>query len=450
MRKSLTVTSSLVTASAAVIVAALAGPAAVPRRLTATPRLAGATARPATARLVAVAGPAGVRPATARSAPLASRPVHAGTGGPSSGGPSSGGAGVGGALGWRLRRALNRLVLMPSGPPAVIVIVRRPGFRAVYRAGTASQADPVPPTASDHVRLASVSKAFSGAVALSLVAQGKLALGERIGQVLPHFPAAWRAVTLADLLQHRSGLPDYSASPALLRRVLRAPHRPIAPMALLHYVWNQPLRFRPGTRYRYDNSDNVLAAMMARAVTHRSYRFLLRTLVFGPAGLRQSSLPSGFAMPRPYLHGYLLAAGQPAADVSEALTASIAWASGGIVATPDDLSRFIRGYLDGRFFPRRIQAAQFRFVPGQSEPPGPGINSAGLAIFRYQTRCGTVYGHTGNFLGYTQFAAASRSGADSVTVTATEQLSPRAHPAVFAALREAESLAVCAALRPAR
>jgi D-alanyl-D-alanine carboxypeptidase len=437
MKLSRSVTIAVRIAAAGVSVAALAAPAAQaapsagPRRAAAVPRLASAY-RPADAGRSA-----------ARPVPPASRPGPAGPG-PASPGPASPGS----LPGWRLQQALNRLVLMPSGPPAVIVIVRRPGFRAVYRAGTASLADPLPPSGGDHVRLASVSKAFSGAVALSLVAQGKLALGDTIGQVLPRFPAAWRAVTLADLLWHRSGLPDYSASPALLRRVLRAPRRPIAPMALLRYVWNQPLRYRPGTRYRYDNSDNVVAAMMARAVTHRGYRFLLRTLVFGPAGLRQSSLPSGFAMPRPYLHGYLLAAGQPAADVSEALTASIAWASGGIVATPDDLSRFVRDYLAGRFFPRRIQAAQFHFVSGQSEPPGPGLNSAGLAIFRYQTRCGTVYGHTGNFLGYTQFAAASRSGADSVTVTATEQLSPRVHPAVFAALRAAESLAICAAVTP--
>ena len=40
-----------------------------------------------------------------------------------------------------------------------------------------------------------------------------------------------------------------------------------------------------------------------------------------------------------------------------------------------------------------------------SEPPGPGKNSAGLGIFRYETRCGTVWGHTGNYPGYTQFAA---------------------------------------------
>jgi D-alanyl-D-alanine carboxypeptidase len=348
-----------------------------------------------------------------------------------------------------LQQSLRQLVAMPAGPPGVIVIVQHGRRRAVYQAGTASLARPGPLRATDHMRLASFAKAYSGAVTLSLVSRGRLRLASTIGQVLPGLPRAWHPVTLRELLQHRSGLPDYTASPALGRRLQRAPRAYIPPRQLLRYVWRQPLRFRPGSRYEYDNSDNVVAAMMARAVTGRSYRALLRALVYRPAGLRATSLPAGFRLPRPFLHGYLLAAGRPAEDVSEALSPSAAWASGGLVSTPADTSRFIRAYLAPRFFSRRVQAAQLRFVPGSSQPPGPGANAAGLAVFRYRTRCGTVYGHTGNFPGYTQFGAAIRGGADSVTVTATEQLSLTAHPRVLAALRHSELLAVCAALAPA-
>jgi D-alanyl-D-alanine carboxypeptidase len=83
----------------------------------------------------------------------------------------------------------------------------------------------------------------------------------------------------------------------------------------------------------------------------------------------------------------------------------------------------------------------------ERSPPGPGKNSAGLGIFRYQTRCGTVWGHTGNFFGYTQFMAASANGRRSVTVSVNEQLTPtEGAPGVFEALRRAEERAVCAAL----
>ena len=95
-----------------------------------------------------------------------------------------------------------------------------------------------------------------------------------------------------------------------------------------------------------------------------------------------------------------------------------AGASGGIVSTPLDLGRFFRAYLRGDYFGPAEKRAQRRFVlSGASDPPGPGANSAGLALFHYRTRCGTVYGHTGSFLGYAQWAAARADGRRSATTT---------------------------------
>jgi D-alanyl-D-alanine carboxypeptidase len=61
-----------------------------------------------------------------------------------------------------------------------------------------------------------------------------------------------------------------------------------------------------------------------------------------------------------------------------------------------------------------------------------------LAIFRYETRCGTVWGHTGNTLGYTQFMAASPNGKRSVVVSINTQLTPKeGSRGAFEALRRA-------------
>ena len=119
------------------------------------------------------------------------------------------------------------------------------------------------------------------------------------------------------------------------------------------------------------------------------------------------------------------------------------------MSTPSELNKFIRGYAGGRLFGRAVQAQQMRFVAGNSEPIGPGVNSAGLGIFRYRTRCGTVYGHTGNIGGYTQFMAATRDGRRSVTVSASAQItngSPQPKRAAFAQLRRIYGDAVCLAL----
>ena len=69
------------------------------------------------------------------------------------------------------------------------------------------------------------------------------------------------------------------------------------------------------------------------------------------------------------------------------------------------------------------------FVPGgESSPPGPGKNSAGLALFRYQSKCGTVYGHTGNFPGYTTFIAATADGRRSAVVQSARSCRRRCRP----------------------
>jgi D-alanyl-D-alanine carboxypeptidase len=68
-----------------------------------------------------------------------------------------------------------------------------------------------------------------------------------------------------------------------------------------------------------------------------------------------------------------------------------------------------------------------------------------MGIFRYETRCETVWGHTGGFPGYTQFMAASPNGTRSVVVSVNKRLtSGVGAPGVLPALRVIERPAVCA------
>ncbi|HJZ61461.1 MAG TPA: serine hydrolase domain-containing protein [Miltoncostaeaceae bacterium] len=345
-----------------------------------------------------------------------------------------------------LDRALQALVRTRGGPSGAISIVQRGGEVAVHAAGAARRGAAGPPRANDHMKIASVAKAFSGGAALALVQRGVLGLDQTIGQRLPDLPTAWHAVTLRELLNHTSGLPEFLDSPEAQKAINASPGKAPPPRRLLAFVEDEPLRFPPGSEYRYSNSDNVAVGLMVQAATGRSYERELRALVLAPLGLNRTSLPRGPGLPRPFMHGY--APDQPRApeDVSTLLAGDWPWASGGIVSTPADLNRFFRGYLGGRLFGPAVRAQQRRFVPGGSEPTGPGANAAGLALFRYSTSCGVVYGHTGNTLGYTQFAAASRDGSRSATLSITAQLTPGNAPTVYRKVRRTEELAVCAAL----
>ncbi|MGX1273819.1 serine hydrolase domain-containing protein [Streptomyces phaeoluteigriseus] len=345
-----------------------------------------------------------------------------------------------------LQRRIEEFVRGPGGPPGVIAVLRRDSGTRVLRAGVADLTTGRPPRPDDHMRIASTAKAFSGAVALSLVDRDLLDLDDTLRERLPRLPAAWGAVTLRQLLNHTSGLPDYSRDAEFLRVVTADPRHRFDPRRLLDYVADEPLAFPPGSRYLYSNSDNIAVAYMAEAATGTSYERLLRDLVHRPLELRDTSLPLGYRMPEPYLHGYDVTP-PPPEDVSEILSASGVWASGGIISTPADMTRFIRGYAPGALYDRTLVREQRRWVAGASEPAGPGQNLAGLAIFRYATRCGVVLGHTGNFPGYTQLIAATPDGRRSLTFTATAQINEAQAPDQLARLRAVQEDFVCALLR---
>jgi D-alanyl-D-alanine carboxypeptidase len=340
-----------------------------------------------------------------------------------------------------LQAQLDALAAAEGGPPGAVVTLRRGSRTMVLTTGVSDAATGRRPRGTDHMRIASVAKAYSGAVAFRLVESGRLRLGSTIGEVLPGLPRAWHGVTVRTMLNHTSGVPDYTQSNGFRKQFQTDPAGFVSPAKVVGWVRRAPLVFRPGSRYAYSNTDNIVIGLMAQKVTGRPYGRLLRRFVFRPLRLRETSLPLGVGLPRPFLHGYVTEPGAPPEDVSTLLSPSGAWASGGIVSTPLELNRFIGGLLGSRLFPRSLKSQQMRFVRGgQSSPPGPGANSAGLALFRYRTRCGTVYGHTGNFPGYVQFAAATRDGRRAVT---TSLNIPAPEGALLRQLREMQETAVC-------
>jgi D-alanyl-D-alanine carboxypeptidase len=281
------------------------------------------------------------------------------------------------------------------------------------------------------------------------VDDGILELDDALAERLPWLPAEWGSVTLAQLMSHTGGVPSFTKDPGYLQFFVdHLQDTDITLEDLVGFVADpppDPLRFPPGTAYEYSNTDNILIALMAEAATGATYHDLLVEEVFEPLGLEQTDLRNDSVLPGPKIHGYEV---RPFEDLTECCTMALVSASGGIYSTPHELARFIRGYVGGELFGRATRNAQFDFVPdGGSEPPGPGRNWAGLGLFRYKTPCGTVFGHTGNFPGYTQFAASTPNGRRAVTVSVNLQLSPTAGPPpAFRALRKAFQRGACAAL----
>jgi D-alanyl-D-alanine carboxypeptidase len=203
------------------------------------------------------------------------------------------------------------------------------------------------------------------------------------------------------------------------------------------------LLFRPGSRYRYSDTDNVVAGLVIERVTHRPYATVLRQLLLRPLGLNATFLPNGTSLPRPFVHGYQFDAGQ-LEDVTHALSPTGAWASGGMVSDLRDLSRFWQALMAGRLFKRALVSQMLaHLIPGGGQPLGPGRNSSGLGMFAWRMPCGTLYGHTGSFPGYQLLTGATRDGRSSIVVLAT---ATAASPQAMALQTQAYQQAACQAL----
>jgi D-alanyl-D-alanine carboxypeptidase len=313
--------------------------------------------------------------------------------------------------------------VVDAGVPAVWGVVEPAGEERIsLAAGGPEPGAQEGVSASETARIASVSKAFQGAVVLSLVDDGRLDLDDTVADVVGPIVRGAARITVADLLRHSSGLPEYTTDEAFLEDF--AAGEAITPAAAISYVADEPPTFAPGKEFAYSDTDNLVLAEIVAEVTGASYRQALQTRVLGPLGLSVTELARGPETPLPEVPGYQFDRDDPDAEPAEVTTALdplAAGASGALVSSAEGVAAFFAALRSGELFGRKLLERSDETIPGDSSPPGPpgaGTNAAGLAIFRYELPCGEFWGHTGTFPGYVAFGGASPNGSASFAVLA--------------------------------
>src|SRR4029077_18224074 len=100
----------------------------------------------------------------------------------------------------------------------------------------------------------SLDKQFTAVLILWLRERGKLTVEDPVRKHLPECPERWREVTIRHLLGHTSGIPNLTELPDYFeKRGLPS----FAPQALAR-IREMPLRFRPGERFEYSNTNYEL------------------------------------------------------------------------------------------------------------------------------------------------------------------------------------------------
>ncbi|MEO3751175.1 serine hydrolase domain-containing protein [Streptomyces sp. B6B3] len=320
---------------------------------------------------------------------------------------------------------LQRLVdaVHDTGTVGVSAESTSPDARNRARAGTAEQGTGRPMPWDGRFRIGSATKTFTAAVVLQLVGEGEMSLDDTVEHWLPGVVQGngndGSQVTVRQLLQHTSGIPDVLAEIPALNTAdgYRAErYRDYTAEELVALAMRQTREFPPGTDWSYSNTNYVLAGMIIHEVTGRSWAQEVNSRIIRPLDLADTSTPTTFPFVRgPHAHGYAAFGTDTTIDVTE-LNPSMAVASGSIISTTHDLNRFYAALLDGRLLePAEVDALT-------ATVPAPELDPAryGLGLAEIPLSCGgSYYGHRGELLGYTTWVGVTPDGARTGTVYVT-------------------------------
>ncbi|WP_246126745.1 serine hydrolase domain-containing protein [Embleya hyalina] len=244
----------------------------------------------------------------------------------------------------------------------------------------------------EHSRIASNTKTWVATVVLQLVGEGKLGLEDTVDHHLPGLIRTkdydGRRITIRQLLQHTSGLPDYLGAPFWENETAhRWDH--IEPLQTIEQALTlPPPEDKP---FSYSNTNTNLVGLIVAEVTGRSIGTEIEQRIAKPLGLRGTYWPGDrTTLRKPDLRGYVKRSGK-VLDWTE-WNVSGADASGALVSTGADVTTFWSALMSGKLLAPAQLAEMKRTVP---DPTVPGARY-GLGVERHNQPSGLVtWGHSG-------------------------------------------------------
>ncbi|MDT0343655.1 serine hydrolase domain-containing protein [Streptomyces litchfieldiae] len=300
------------------------------------------------------------------------------------------------------------------------------------RAGHADADRTQPVDPRGFFRIGSITKTITATVVLQLVAERRIGLDAPLQQhVAGLLPAHYPPITVRQLLQHTSGVPNYLPRVTVdADRLIRDRYRRHTPEELLTAALARPPAFEPGTRLGYSNTNYVLLGLLVRAVTGRRWDEEVTRRITGPLGMTGTFHPGGNpALPTPHAHGYTRTTDGRLIDITQ-INASVWDAAGSMVATAADLDTYLAALLSGRLVPAPLLDEMLTPHPQRlPEVPwfGFGLGVQHLAAPGWDGPAG-IHGGGGSLRGYTSMAFATRDGGRRVVlclnVTTADEMRP--------------------------
>ena len=290
-----------------------------------------------------------------------------------------------------------------SGLPGVAMAVHTEKEGWWADAAGYSRTEDQTPMRPEHLQyLQSVAKTFMATVIMQLVEKGKLGLDDPISRHLPSWAAGSVGnaadITVRMLMNHTSGVPEYTTRPRYVSRVLLHPLEVPALRENLSYIRDEAPLFAPGSRYAYTNTNFELLALIADTITGDHVAYMKKN-VFNPLGLTQTRYLRSPAELKglPVVDSYwdILGTGEPA-NITPMQMANVASMKGddGIVCAPVDAVKFILGLMEGKLLTSRSLEMMMSTVKNDKGEP-----VYGLGLSYLQAGGVEAWGHGGGGIG---------------------------------------------------
>ncbi|GAB2786145.1 serine hydrolase domain-containing protein [Dyella kyungheensis] len=280
----------------------------------------------------------------------------------------------------------------PLGPGVAAIILQ--GDTMLFRGavGRANIELGVPLYAEQTFRIASITKMFTAATVIKLAELGKLSLDDRLSTYVADVPNGGN-ITLRQLLNHTAGISDKTPNPqpGFMKR-------DVDTATLVDEIRKRPPAFAPGTQWAYSNGGYILLGAVIEKVTGERWYVAMTKLLLEPAQLRQIRYGDNAAVIPGRVAGYSTDDATHQIKNASFISMSIPAAAGGLVATADDLVRWMHALARGQIVSAKGFQQMITPVPAM-----PGVSPAhqyGMGMYLWHVRGSEMIGHTGQIDGF--------------------------------------------------
>ena len=235
-------------------------------------------------------------------------------------------------------------------------------------------------------RIGSVSKMLTATMILQLVAEGKLALSDKLSRFFPNWPNASK-IAIEHLLRHESGIFNFGKSNEKKYQNINPQSR----AEIIAVFENAPIDFAPGKKVDYNNANYVVLSLVVEEIDKTSYAESLHARINKPLSLKNTHA------------GGLIDASQNEANSyfwkkkwlkNNDLYSPSLLGAGALVSTPNDLNVFINALFNHKILPEAQLQEMLNLKDGM-----------GLGIYIFPFYDKTAYGHSGNIDSFESLSA---------------------------------------------